>query len=77
MQKRLIITSIINRLHMDFGGEGGIRTHGRLPYAGFQDRYFRPAQSPLLKAAQYTVRKSNFPVIIGLEIRLYRLDIMN
>ena len=20
-----------------FGGEGGIRTHGRLPYAGFQD----------------------------------------
>ena len=61
-----------------YGGEGGIRTHGRLPYAGFQDRYFRPAQSPLQiaqngllhrsEAAQYTARKSNFPVIISLEI---------
>ena len=67
----------MDSLFIKFGGEGGIRTHGRLPYAGFQDRYFRPAQSPLLKAAQYTVRKANFPVIIGLEIRLYRLDIMN
>ena len=24
------------------GGEGGIRTHGRLPFNGFQDRRFRP-----------------------------------
>ena len=36
-----------------FGGEGGIRTHGRLPYAGFQDRFFRPAQTPLLNASDY------------------------
>ena len=28
------------------GGRGGIRTHGRFPYAGFQDRYIRPALSP-------------------------------
>ena len=25
-----------------FGGEGGIRTHGRFPYAGFQDQYLKP-----------------------------------
>ena len=24
------------------GGEGGIRTHGRFPYAGFQDQILRP-----------------------------------
>ena len=36
-----------DRLH--FGGEGGIRTHGRSPFAGFQDRCFRPAQPPLQK----------------------------
>ena len=26
----------------EFGGEGGIRTHGRSPFNGFQDRRFRP-----------------------------------
>ena len=24
------------------GGESGIRTHGTLPHAGFQDRYLQP-----------------------------------
>ncbi len=27
---------------MTFGGESGIRTHGELPHAGFQDRYLQP-----------------------------------
>ena len=27
---------------MGNGGEGEIRTHGRFPYAGFQDRYLKP-----------------------------------
>ena len=25
-----------------YGGESGIRTHGELPHAGFQDRYLQP-----------------------------------
>lgn len=25
-----------------YGGEGGIRTLGTLPHAGFQDRYLKP-----------------------------------
>ena len=28
------------------GGEGGIRTHGELPHAGFQDRCIRPLCHP-------------------------------
>ena len=30
------------RIPMLNGGEGGIRTHGRSPYAGFQDQYLKP-----------------------------------
>ena len=34
------------------GGEGGIRTHGRLPYDGFQDRSVRPLRH--LSAPEFT-----------------------
>lgn len=29
-----------------FGGWGGIRTHGRFPFAGFQDRFLKPLGHP-------------------------------
>lgn len=32
----------LNILSNTIGGSGGIRTHGRFPVAGFQDRSFRP-----------------------------------
>ena len=32
-----------------YGGGGGIRTHGGLHHAGFQDRSIRPTLAPLRK----------------------------
>ena len=35
-------SGFISEAEVSFGGEGGIRTPGRLPFNGFQDRRFRP-----------------------------------
>ena len=36
-----------------YGGRGGIRTHERFPFAGFQDRCFRPLSHPSGGCARY------------------------
>ncbi len=40
---------------LNFGGEAGIRTLGRLPFNGFQDRRFRPL-SHLSDRAEYYIK---------------------
>ena len=45
------------------GGGGGIRTHGGLHHAGFQDRFFRPLRHPSEK------------IMIGNEVDVIRLGV--
>ena len=43
-----------------YGGEGGIRTHGGLPLAGFQDRFIRPSSDT--SPVTYVVRGIEFVI---------------
>ena len=57
------------------GGEGGIRTHGFLRIAGFQDRCLRPARPPLHQTAKIILShrvalcQSNIPIKYALSYK--------
>ncbi len=51
----------------NFGGEAGIRTLGRLPFNGFQDRRFRPL-SHLSDRAEYYLKLYLFAMIFKAKI---------
>ena len=38
---KIMLLKLCNNISL-FGGEGGIRTLGESPHAGFQDRYHQP-----------------------------------
>ena len=47
-----------NNVHMDvifLGGEGGIRTLGESPHAGFQDQYHQPLGHLSVKWLQFAI----------------------